>query len=74
MVRALINRPRLLLADEPTGSLDRESAERLADLLRTLQQDEGVTLIVVTHSDELAARMGRQFALRDGRLLAAATS
>ena len=50
VVRALINQPKLLLADEPTGSLDRASAENLRDLLIEVNRDEGVALIVVTHS------------------------
>ena len=68
VVRAIINRPALLLADEPTGSLDRAAAEALADLLVELNRQEGVTLIVVTHSDAIAARMGRVMELRDGTL------
>ena len=69
VVRALINQPKLLLADEPTGALDRASAQNLADLLVALNKEEGVTLIVVTHALELARRMGRVFELRDGRLV-----
>ena len=68
VVRALINSPKLLLADEPTGSLDHASADNLAELLVELNRDEGVTLIVVTHSLELARRMGRLLELRDGTL------
>jgi len=68
VVRAMINRPRLLLADEPTGQLDRTSAQNLAALLAELNREEGVTLIVVTHSAELAGRMGRVMELRDGTL------
>ena len=68
VVRALINGPKLLLADEPTGSLDRTSADNLGRLLVELNRDEGVTLIVVTHSTELAGRMQRAMVLRDGRL------
>jgi len=69
VVRALINQPKLLLADEPTGALDRASAQNLADLLVALNKEEGVTLIVVTHALELARRMGRVLQLRDGRLV-----
>jgi ABC-type lipoprotein export system ATPase subunit len=69
VVRALINQPKLLLADEPTGALDRASAQNLADLLVQLNREEGVTLIVVTHALDLAKRMGRVLELRDGRLL-----
>ena len=68
VVRALINRPRLLLADEPTGALDRASSEALAQLLVELNCEEGVTLIVVTHALDLARRMSRRFELRDGTL------
>lgn len=69
VVRALINRPKLLLADEPTGALDRVSAEALAQLLVELNQEEGVTLIVVTHSPDLARRMGRVLEMRDGQFV-----
>jgi ABC-type lipoprotein export system ATPase subunit len=69
VVRALINRPKLLLADEPTGSLDRGSAEALAKLLGELNREEGVALIYVTHAADLAARAGRVLELQDGRLV-----
>src|SRR5205814_8032829 len=69
VARALINQPKLLLADEPTGALDRASAQNLADLLVRLNREEGVTLIVVTHALDLAKRMGRVIELRDGRLV-----
>jgi len=68
VVRALINQPRLLLADEPTGALDRASAQKLADLLVALNKEEGVTLIVVTHALDLAKRMERVLELSDGQL------
>ncbi len=68
VVRALINRPKLLLADEPTGALDRVSADNLGQLLVELNKEEGVTLIMVTHAPDLAARMGRSLELRDGKL------
>src|SRR5258705_6875110 len=68
VVRALINQPWLLLADEPTGSLDHASAQQLGQLLVELNRAEGVTLIVVTHARELAGRMGRVMELKDGRL------
>ena len=70
VVRALINQPKLLLADEPTGALDHHSALALGDLLVQLNREEGVTLIVVTHALDLAQRMGRVLELRDGRLAA----
>ncbi len=71
VVRALINQPQLLLADEPTGSLDQGSAQQLAQLLLELNREEGVALIVVTHARDLAQRMGRVLELKNGRLSAA---
>ncbi len=68
VVRALINMPQLLLADEPTGALDHVSAQELGRLLVELNREEGVTLIVVTHALELAKRMARVLSLKDGRL------
>jgi len=68
LARALIHSPVLLLADEPTGNLDRTSAARIADLLLELQAQEGTMLVVVTHSPALASRMTRQLELDDGRL------
>jgi len=68
VVRALINRPKLVLADEPTGSLDRENAEALGALLGELNREEGVALVVVTHAPDLAARSARILELRDGAL------
>ena len=68
-MRALINCPRLLLADEPTGALDHTSAQQLGQLLIELNREEGVTLIVVTHALELARRMARVLQLKDGRLV-----
>ena len=70
VVRALINQPKLLLADEPTGALDRTSALDLGQLLVDLNRERGVTLIVVTHALDLARRMGRVLELRDGSLVA----
>jgi len=68
LARALINRPALLLADEPTGNLDRATAERIAQLMLDLQQQEEMMLIVVTHSQRLAGLMGRQLELEGGRM------
>ncbi len=68
VVRALINEPKLLLADEPTGALDGQSAAALTELLLELNRDDGVTLVVVTHSLELARQMGRTLELNDGSL------
>jgi ABC-type lipoprotein export system ATPase subunit len=73
VVRALINAPKLLLADEPTGSLDQHTAEEMASLLVELNQEqaggtEGMALVVVTHSLELASHMQRVLELHDGTL------
>ena len=68
VVRALINKPQLLLADEPTGALDHASAQQLGQLLVELNREERVTLILVTHALELAGRMGRVLELKDGCL------
>ena len=68
VARAMINAPALLLADEPTGSLDRAASENLDQLLLEVNREEGVTLIVVTHSAALAAHMAQAMDLRDGRL------
>jgi ABC-type lipoprotein export system ATPase subunit len=69
VVRALINGPKLILADEPTGSLDQRSAENLGQLLIDLNKQEQVTLILVTHSLDLAKRMSRRFSLQNGQLV-----
>ena len=68
VVRALINKPKLILADEPTGALDEENANALTDLLKKLSDEEGVTLVTVTHSAILAEQMDKKFTLRKGIL------
>ena len=68
VVRALINQPKLLLADEPTGALDQATADKLGQLLVELNQEENVILITVTHSADLANRMARTLELMDGHL------
>lgn len=69
IARALINRPKILLADEPTGNLDRENAEAIFDLFAQVRRDYGTTVIVVTHDEHLAARMDRMIRLSDGKLV-----
>lgn len=69
VVRALINQPRLLLADEPTGSLDAANANQLATLLTDLNREQNVALVIVTHSMDLAAKMDKIYHLREGKLL-----
>jgi ABC-type lipoprotein export system ATPase subunit len=66
--RALIRRPRLLLADEPTGNLDDESGRAVMDLMLELSAEEGSTLLVVTHSRELAALADETWHLSSGVL------
>jgi len=68
IARALLNQPRLLLADEPTGALDEDSAKRVIDLLLKINQEEGVTLLMVTHAEEWARCMGRRLQLHEGQL------
>ncbi|MCH7227583.1 ABC transporter ATP-binding protein [Haloferula sp. A504] len=68
VARALINQPKLILADEPTGSLDPASTDQVADLLLEVNRDQNVTLLVVTHNHGLAKRMEQTFELKTGRL------
>ncbi|MFA9454175.1 MAG: ABC transporter ATP-binding protein [Candidatus Aminicenantaceae bacterium] len=68
VMRALINRPRLLLADEPTGSLDRAASQNLGELLVRLNREEDTALVVVTHSEELAGLLNPVYALVNGKL------
>lgn len=68
VARALINQPKLILADEPTGSLDPASTDTVADLLLNLNRIQKVTLIIVTHNPVLARRMSKPFELRQGKL------
>ena len=72
VARALINRPRLLLADEPTGALDQATADALTDTLLELNRDQRLALIIVTHSSALARRMNRSLTLVRGTLDAVA--
>lgn len=68
VVRALINKPELILADEPTGALDEENANALSEVLIQLSDEEKVSLVTVTHSAELAALMDKKYVLRNGKL------
>jgi len=68
VARALINRPELLLADEPTGSLDKTNADSLIDLLLETSRKYGTTLVVATHSDRVANRMDTIYSLENGKL------
>ncbi len=68
VVRALINKPQLILADEPTGALDEKNALNLTELLNHISSEEGISLVVVTHSAELASQMDKIYQLKDGQL------
>jgi putative ABC transport system ATP-binding protein len=70
IARSLANGPEILLADEPTGNLDSESAARILDLLGGLQSERNLTLLVVTHDPEVAERAQRQVHFRNGRICA----
>ncbi len=71
IARALINGPDLLLADEPTGNLDRETGARILDAIAAVRKERGQTIVMVTHDPEVAARADRVVHLRDGRVVAA---
>lgn len=68
LCRALVRKPDLLLADEPTGQLDEGYSNQVAELLRMVNSELGTTVIVVTHSEQLAATANRRFTLKDGIL------
>lgn len=69
IARALANKPGLVIADEPTGSLDSRSSAQIIDLLEGLQRRDGITLVIVTHDREIAARCDRRIEMRDGRIV-----
>ena len=69
IARALINDPRVIFADEPTGNLDSHTGAKIEDLLFKLNKEKGITLIVVTHDNDLAKRCDRQIYLKDGQII-----
>lgn len=69
IARALVNNPRIIFADEPTGNLDTKTGAVVEDILFDLNREHGITLIVVTHDEDLAARCDRQLRIRDGQLI-----
>jgi putative ABC transport system ATP-binding protein len=70
IARALINNPRIVFADEPTGNLDRVNAKQVEDLLFSIIETRGSSLLLVTHDQPLAARAQKQFIIHDGELKA----
>ena len=68
--RALINDPEIILADEPTGNLDSASGKQVLEILRRLRDEQGKTILLVTHSQEGASMADRVLRMRDGRILA----
>mgnify|MGYP001812287296 FL=1 len=68
LARAFVANPSLLLADEPTGNLDRDTGIMVMDLLFSLQQEHGTTLVLVTHDESLASRCHRSIQMLDGRI------
>ena len=69
IARAIVNQPKLVFADEPTGNLDSTTGEKIIKLLFDLNKSTGITLCIVTHDDELAARCQMQITLKDGKIL-----
>jgi len=69
IARALVNNPRIIFADEPTGNLDSATGAAVEDMLFSLNRDNGITLVVVTHDEDLAARCDRRIYLRDGEIV-----
>jgi len=69
VARALVTRPTLLLADEPTGNLDSEASRRVMELFLRFHRDLGQTVVLITHNEQVAARAGRLVRMRDGRIV-----
>jgi putative ABC transport system ATP-binding protein len=74
IARALVNNPSIIFADEPTGNLDSATGGAVEDILFGLNNDHGITLIIVTHDEELAARCDRRIYIRDGKIVASDSS
>ena len=68
IARAMVNKPEILLADEPTGNLDTKRSEEIVNVLRVLNRSAGLTVVMVTHNPELARYADRMFEMRDGHL------
>ena len=67
--RALVNRPAILLADEPTGNLDSSTSDEIMSFLQKLNHEKGITLIMVTHENDVAAYASRSIQMRDGKII-----
>jgi len=70
IARALVNNPRIIFADEPTGNLDSATGQVVEDILFALNREQGITLVIVTHDEDLAARCDRRIHIHDGRIVA----
>ena len=68
IARAMVNRPDVLLADEPTGNLDTKRSVEIVQVLKDLNRGAGLTIVMVTHNQELARQAGRMIEMRDGRI------
>jgi len=68
LCRSLVNRPEILLADEPTGALDESNRDRVFGMLLELVREEGMTMVMASHDESLAGRCGRTVRMRDGRI------
>ena len=69
IARALVKEPRILLADEPTGNLDSKSSEDIMALLKSLNEDQGLTVVIVTHEPDIAVQTNRVISMLDGRII-----
>jgi putative ABC transport system ATP-binding protein len=69
IARSMVNSPSLILLDEPTGAVDTETAQQLVDLLKRLNKEDQVTIVIVTHDLDIAAQATRQVRLKDGKVL-----
>ncbi|MNT05303.1 Lipoprotein-releasing system ATP-binding protein LolD [compost metagenome] len=69
IARALLNRPRVILADEPTGNLDSENSRAIIELFETIREKFGTTIIIVTHDQAIARRADREIVMKDGRIV-----
>ena len=69
IARALVNDPAIIMADEPTGNLDSKAGAEVMDILHRLHREKGITIVMVTHDDEIGAQAGRIVRLRDGKLI-----